>query len=139
MTEHFRLANSVVHEQFGDETVIVNLDTGRYYNLQGSAEAIWVLAVGGILRQQILDKVTGAFAGESSEIAKVTADFLDELLAEGLLERFEGEACPGGKPPSVAGGPFIKPHLQKYMDMEELLKLDPIHMVDEIGWPNAKT
>jgi hypothetical protein len=26
--------------------------------------------------------------------------------------------------------------LHKYTDMEELLLLDPIHDVDETGWPN---
>lgn len=139
MTEHLRLANSVIYEQFGDETVIVRLDTGRYYNLQGSAEAIWALAASGLSRRQIREGVSAAFSGEPAEIAKATTDFLDELLAEELLERAEGDASADAKPPAVAGGPFVKPHLQKYTDMEELLQLDPIHQVDELGWPNAKT
>jgi hypothetical protein len=34
--------------------------------------------------------------------------------------------------------PFEMPKLSKYTDMEDLLALDPIHEVDEMGWPNAK-
>jgi hypothetical protein len=33
---------------------------------------------------------------------------------------------------------FEPPILEKYTDMEELIALDPIHEVDEMGWPNAK-
>jgi hypothetical protein len=32
---------------------------------------------------------------------------------------------------------FEKPGLQKYSDMQDLLLLDPIHEVDEMGWPHA--
>jgi hypothetical protein len=28
--------------------------------------------------------------------------------------------------------------VQKYSNMEALLKLDPVHQVDESGWPNAE-
>ena len=34
--------------------------------------------------------------------------------------------------------PFEAPILNKYNDMQELLLLDPIHDVDEAGWPNTK-
>ena len=32
---------------------------------------------------------------------------------------------------------FEAPKLSKYTDMEQLLLLDPVHDVDETGWPNA--
>ena len=30
---------------------------------------------------------------------------------------------------------FVAPQLHKYTDMQELLLLDPIHDVDQEGWP----
>ena len=33
---------------------------------------------------------------------------------------------------------YEHPVLQKYTDMEDLLLLDPIHDVDEAGWPARK-
>ena len=33
---------------------------------------------------------------------------------------------------------FQRPVLRKFTDMQELLILDPIHEVDEAGWPNKK-
>jgi hypothetical protein len=38
----------------------------------------------------------------------------------------------------IGKSPFEMPKLSKYTDMEDLLALDPIHEVDEMGWPNAK-
>ena len=43
---------------------------------------------------------------------------------------------PGGPPASKPD--FQEPALQKYTDMEDLLLLDPIHEVDDTGWPNPK-
>jgi len=33
---------------------------------------------------------------------------------------------------------FEKPKLQKFTDMQDLLLLDPIHEVDEAGWPHTR-
>jgi hypothetical protein len=35
------------------------------------------------------------------------------------------------------GGSFEPPTLEHYTDMEYFLLLDPIHEVDESGWPHA--
>ncbi len=34
---------------------------------------------------------------------------------------------------------FCLPIIEKYTDLEELLLLDPIHEVDESGWPKQKS
>ncbi len=34
--------------------------------------------------------------------------------------------------------PYAPPALETYTDMQELLLLDPIHDVDETGWPAAR-
>jgi hypothetical protein len=37
----------------------------------------------------------------------------------------------------AAPGAYEAPKLSAYTDMQELLLLDPIHEVDESGWPNS--
>ena len=62
---------------------------------------------------------------------------MDELLAEGLIVHHElGERAPADVPRSALE--FAPPRLEKYSDLEDLLVLDPIHDVDEAGWPIAK-
>jgi hypothetical protein len=138
MTDHFQQKDTVVHERFGDETVIVSLETGCYFSLQGTADAIWALAANGHSERQILDRICEAFTGDPSENTSATAAFLEELIAERLLDRIHNGRLVDGKPTVLLGGAFVKPRLLKYTDMEDLLQIDPIHQVDEVGWPNAK-
>jgi Coenzyme PQQ synthesis protein D (PqqD) len=136
MSEYFRPKPSVVHENFDDETVIVNLETGCYFSLRGSADTIWALAAHGQSRSQIVSRICDAYTGDSAAIAEETAAFLDTLVGESLLEHADRGPMPGDV--AVEGGPYVTPALQKYTDMEELLQLDPIHEVDNMGWPTAK-
>lgn len=132
----FQTKSSVVHEKFDDETVTVNLETGCYFSLRGSADAIWSLAAAGVSQSDIVSRLCTSYVGDAETIRSATDAFLDRLVEEALLERTDREALE----PAIAleGGPFEPPALQKYTDMEELLQLDPVHEVDQMGWPNAK-
>jgi Coenzyme PQQ synthesis protein D (PqqD) len=139
----FKLNPSTVHERFGDETVILNLDSGSYYSAQGTGTAIWSLVSEGASDALILQRMRAEYAGNGDEIARATAKFLDQLVMESLVEPENIANGGGGQPPMTAGTPskaeaFSLPLLQKYTDMEEMLLLDPIHEVDEHGWPSAR-
>jgi len=66
----------------------------------------------------------------------------DELRGETLLEQLADEV---GVPPDdevaapASDGPFVAPVLERYEDMQDFLLVDPIHEVDDSGWPNKKT
>jgi hypothetical protein len=141
MIRSFKPRPSIVHERFGDETVIVNLDSGSYYSTQGLGSVIWGLVVDGVSDADILRRIDAEFNGDGDEIARTTASFLDQLVEESLVQA-EDLADGGGE--SASGEPlaldktFSVPVLQKYTDMEEMLLLDPIHEVDEHGWPSAR-
>jgi len=48
-----------------------------------------------------------------------------------------GDRPPRAAAPTADRPPFVKPILQKYTDMADLLLLDPIHEVDAgQGWPH---
>lgn len=132
----FQPKSSVVHEKFDDETVTVNLETGCYFSLRGSADAIWMLAAAGLPRTQIVSRLCAAYDGDAGEIESATNEFLDRLVEESLLEHTSRNAPAADV--ALEGGLFVPPLLQKYTDMEELLQLDPVHEVDHMGWPNAK-
>lgn len=132
----FQPKSSVVHEKFDDETVTVNLETGCYFSLKGSADAIWALAAAGHSQSQIVARLRESYDGDATEIEATTTAFLNRLVEESLLERANGETSTAAV--ALEGGLFVPPSLQKYTDMEELLQLDPVHEVDHMGWPNAK-
>jgi len=142
MNRSFELKPSTVHERFGDETVILNLDSGSYYSAQGIASIIWGLVSDGCSESNIVQRIRAGFSGDADEVARATQRFLDQLVVEALVESHatadsSGDAIHGAHvaaPTEV----FSAPVLQKYTDMEEMLLLDPIHEVDEHGWPSAK-
>ncbi len=132
----YRQKASVVHEKFGDETVIVNLDTGCYFSIDGAADMIWGLAIAGLSDAEILTRGDTAYTGD--RVRAETEAFLAKLVEEQLVE--PTDSAPAGTRPSPPDEPKVwaSPALQKFTDMEEMLQLDPIHEVDEMGWPQAK-
>jgi len=71
---------------------------------------------------------------------------MDELQGEGLISVFESEefkADPWSGEKTMtrsAGGTLVfdAPVLHSYTDMQDVLLLDPIHDVDETGWPSSR-
>jgi hypothetical protein len=60
-------------------------------------------------------------------------------VAERILVPADESAAPVLTPHpenGAAAQPYQEPKLGKYTDMQELLLLDPVHEVDEAGWPN---
>ena len=47
-------------------------------------------------------------------------------------------APPNGSAPADAARVFEAPRLEKYTDMQDLVLLDPVHEVDEQGWPQQR-
>lgn len=121
---------SVIHETIDDEVVIINLDKGHYYSLDGCGARIWKGVVGGAP----VAAIVASFEGDGAAILDGVRALIAELEAEGLI--VPGESDGGGTALDGPALPFEAVTLQRYSDMEELLLLDPIHEVDEQGWPH---
>lgn len=113
----------VIFENFGDEMVVANLESGFFYSLDGSGPEIWNALVGGHTGRQ--------FAAASQADLDEVARFIAELRNEGLLAQTAGPANPD--PISVAA--FAPPSIQKFDDLQGLLLVDPIHEASPAGWP----
>jgi hypothetical protein len=123
----------VVNEVFDGEAIIINLDTGNYYSLLGTATYIWeALAAGHDIL--MVSAVLSSLAQGIDAQTDVTA-FVDHLLTEGLVIGDEGATVRAPlKPPPAS---YESPQLSKFTDLQTLLLLDPIHEVEEEGWPRA--
>ena len=121
----------VVDESVDGEVLIVHLGTGSYYSSRGSGDLAWQMLSNGAIPAE----VAAAFGAEATAQAGVER-FLAHLVEEGLLRpRLEGERTEVQFP---AAPLYSDPVLDKYTDMQELLLLDPIHDVEEEGWPKAR-
>lgn len=131
----------VVHETIEEETVIVNLENGNYYSLRNAGMAIWNLIENGANFAEIYQALSDRYQGTPEEIQKGIHDLLIVLQKEGLLQVTSTGPCLNPSPPLNSEARAVKPFfeypvLEKFSDMQELLLLDPIHEVDEKGWPH---
>jgi hypothetical protein len=133
-------APSVIHQTLDGEVIVVNLDTGVYYSLAGTAAEIWTALEAGASAARTARGLAQRYSAAGSELEDAVAAFVGELEQEELIvagaaagaEETGVDAAANG----VAHPSFVAPVLQKYTDMQELLLLDPIHEVDEAGWPH---
>lgn len=129
-----RIASSINHQLIDGEVVAIDLVTGTYYSLRGTAAAIWERIASAVDREVIIAEAASVWGG--SEAAAI-ARFFDELESQGLVARAPSPSTEERRIPTLPlPQPFAPPLLEKFTDMQDLLLLDPIHEVDQIGWPH---
>ena len=143
---NFTINKNIAHEIIDGEAIIVNLENGNYYSLDKTGAELWNFVEKGLNVPEIIDGLAKRYEGNRAEIETSVSQLLADMEKEGLisidqenkgdkhreiLAPSEGELKNGEKPL------FESPTLQKYTDMQAMLWLDPIHEVDETGWPNT--
>ncbi|MGH8559258.1 MAG: PqqD family protein [Methylococcales bacterium] len=131
---------NIVYESFPDEAVVANLDNGLYYSINPVGAQIWELMVLGLSENDIIDYMTGAYSHAAKDyVATSIGNFLRQLQQEQIIRVTANRATPLSHAVfRITNVPFEPPCLEKYTDMQDLLLLDPIHDVDERGWPHQK-
>lgn len=132
----------VMHETIEQEVVIVNLDNGTYYSIDGAGAQLWDWMAGpGCSEATLLAMAQAHFHGDAQIIADSVLAFVAQLREEQLVRVVAG--MPDQDAVATLGDAlrphFALPTLQKFTDMETLLLADPVHEVDEAGgWPKLK-
>lgn len=130
---------TVIQEIIDGEAIIADLGRGFYYSLDPIGSQSWNALVGGCSPAEIVEALATRFPADRENIGRGIEALVERLLQEGLIVRRESSAAaPPGDHLSLfaSATAFVAPVLSKYTDMEQLLLLDPIHEVDETGWPN---
>jgi hypothetical protein len=127
------------YSRTGDEFVIVNLFSGNYYSIDAIGAEIWAMVQKGASTAEIITHLSRESDGDIAIIEEAVMSFMREIISENLIVT---DAVESSQSPALdnAGSrvhkQFTAPVLHKYTDMQELLLVDPIHEVDETGWPN---
>lgn len=136
-------APAVVSETIEGETVAVNLETGCYYSMTGTAALLWTLMDKGLTLEAMEDLLVAKGLAEKGKIHQSLEDFFGKLLEKELVTESQtsDDAPPAADedPRKLIAGisAFTEPELEEFTEMQEMLLLDPIHEVDKTGWPNV--
>ena len=124
----------IVADVFADETVLINVEKGLYFSMQGSATQIWQAFD---MPQEVPAAVAALASGLSPAQREEVAATVAKMIEHELL--IEAEAPPAGDGTallSLAAGAYVVPVLSVFSDLAELIAIDPVHEVDEgAGWP----
>jgi hypothetical protein len=118
------------------EAIIINLNDGAYYSLDGPGAVVWAMAIAGSSAAEIAAEL-GARYGVAPEGARADVErVLEQLLAERLLVPGTEDGAAGRVPDDLpSGGEYVPPRLEKYTDMSEMLALDPpLPGIRDVPW-----
>lgn len=135
----------VLFEHFDDEIVAINLKSGYYYSINKQGIPIWKMLTDKISPRQIIDIYSGVFPDVSSASEQIISGFIADLISEGLVinsgKKNENSRISEDQVNKIRMGDHVSgnpPVLEKYTDQKELLLLDPIHEVSDLGWPEKR-
>jgi hypothetical protein len=138
-------APHIVHEIFEDhEAAIINLKSGNYYSLNPVGAEIWSMIDSGVAVGEIHEQIASDYVGDPVDMNNAVDAFIALLQEEELIVsatvQGDSELRRRAEPTASAlqKSPFRPPVIERFNDMQELLLLDPIHEVEDTGWPNRK-
>ncbi len=130
-------APMVVSETIDGEAIIMHHGTGHYFDTSGSGALLWQAIEAGASVDTLASRLTGAYRIEPGAAQATVRAFVDGLFAHDLVRREAGTATAFLAPVGDREA-FAAPLLGVHADLADMLLLDPIHDVDETGWPAAR-
>ncbi|MFA5321742.1 MAG: PqqD family protein [Smithella sp.] len=141
MNKTYKINESkAISETIDGETIIINLETGYYYGVNKTATVIW----NEIQKNNPLKNVSQHFLNhyevdEDTAVKSIT-EIIGLLLKDDLILELDSDISPNvmEQRTNAMKGKFITPQIERYDDMAGALMSDPVHDVNEDGWPNLK-
>jgi hypothetical protein len=131
-------APRIAAEIIDNEVVIVDLKAGIYNSITGSGTVVWQALSAGQLRDEVVKTLLDWFDVSADEAAP-EVDLVLRKLVEGALIRprnsNDSQRSQANLPIPAHKAPFERSQITSYNDMEDVLRLDPVHDFDEYGWP----
>ena len=131
----------VIFEILNSEVIVVNFSTGDYFSLMHSAKPIWQLLDKGVTVSNIASLLAAHYQQDLTALTNDLNPFIEELLKEELIIPTVGERLPSEIRDLLSADlnltcDYTPPIIHKYSDVQNLLKIDPVHDVTAAGWPN---
>jgi Coenzyme PQQ synthesis protein D (PqqD) len=88
-----RIPDHVVHRDFPEETVVLNLETGQYHGLNATASRMFAALVEGDSIAVAAAALEREFGVPRSRIERDLVDLCNALVARGLLQFDDAQAA----------------------------------------------
>lgn len=135
----FRIRHEDVSaERIDGDVIAVNLVTGAYFSLSGSAADVWTAATSGASSAVWLECLDTAYG------SPVPRPEIEELIASCVEHGLAASVDPDPNivptlPADLDRSTWLPPVLDVFTDLADLILVDPIHDADDLGWPRVNT
>lgn len=131
--------NNIISDVFGEEVVLVNLESGVYYSLRGSATQIWIRLFNQYSTSEIVSELKRIYQVVEWDLVTDINQFVSQLIDLKIIKLSTDIT---NKSIEFVSSDLLKeynsPVVETFSDMQEILLLDPVHDVDKAGWPISK-
>jgi hypothetical protein len=131
--------SSVLHERVDDEVILIHMISGAYASLRGTGADAWEAVAAGRDADECGRLLAQRYEVSETDAAEAVTELVSELVAHDLVcER--PDHMPVEQPALDAPQgrlAWTPPSIAVYTDMQDFLRLDPIHEVTPAGWPHA--
>ena len=86
LESRLRVPDHVVYRDFGDETVVLNLDSGMYHGLNGTAAAMLKVVGESDTVEAAIDRLVAEFEQPREVIERDLLELCQSLWERGLIE-----------------------------------------------------
>ncbi|MBW6507631.1 MAG: PqqD family protein [Rhodobacteraceae bacterium] len=112
-----------------NELVVLNLDNGCYYSIEGFGVDVWALIEAGATREQMVRELAERYGQSEDQVRAEVSGFLEKLVDEELVQPVtDGEAASNSGVFSDYTGwraVYTPATIAKYDDLTESFALDP--------------
>ena len=114
----------------------MDLRSGHYFSARDTGALVWDWLDKGHSDHQVVQRLIAVYGIEETEINALISKFIDLLLEKDLIRSSEARECVAScGVDSNMPATYTSPTIEEFADMSNLLLLDPIHDVAEVGWP----
>jgi hypothetical protein len=121
-------------EVLEEEVVALNVETGIYISMRGLCAALWHDLEAGHPVEMLAEH-----AQQQGDRAERVTEFADQVRRHGLMRVSAPRPAVGGfASTEMLRGGTQETLFEVYDDMQDLILSDPVHDVDDAGWPARK-
>jgi len=138
MSKIYKPNENLIYEKMEGEVIALDMQSGTYYSMQKMAGFVWSLLENEHTVKDIIAFINQNYIVDDQLMAIEVKGFVESLIAANLIKEQVASNKDTKEKVSITNKGYNKPLLETYTDVQDLLTIDPIHDVDEMGWPMPK-
>lgn len=92
----FESADEVLFRELGDESVLLHLESGKYFGLDEVGTLLWKRLTEGSSVLEVGQEILSAYEVEQDRLWPDLEALIEDLCGQGLLRRYDGGSRPRG-------------------------------------------